>query len=408
MLLRGDMEMKQRSVAQKRGILVFIVLYLAYTSVYIARLNLSMASPELVKEGMINTRQIGYLGAVFSIVYAAGRLFNGTVSDRVPPFVMICSGLVLVGSANLAFSILPVFPAMMVFWAINAFAQSMLWSSVLCASVQVFGEQSAPKMTSYMVTSVAFGNIAGILLGAFLINRFGVRYAFVIPGLIPLVLAVAVFAAIRRIGKPVRQAKTEGGQTGAWRVGGLWITLAMAFMHGLIKENITVWMTVYFVDTYQIDLSKTSGFILFIPLVGLLGRLAYPPIYRLCKSNEHAVSLWGFLLCVIGAAVLISGQAGAVVALVALSLIYAAVSLVNTSLLSIYPLQFAPAGKVATVSGMMDFATYSGGGTGSFLYGLLIDGFGYGSMFFSWGMVSAVCVILAIVLKKTAVANRNA
>ena len=48
--------------------LIFAVVYLAYTSIYIARVNLSMAGPDLIDGQILDTVQLGLLGSVFSTV----------------------------------------------------------------------------------------------------------------------------------------------------------------------------------------------------------------------------------------------------------------------------------------------------------------------------------------------------
>ena len=115
----------------KRSFVIFVALYLTYTAIYVARLNLSMASPEMKSEGLLSSAQLGFLGSLFSVIYACGRLLNGILSDRVAPWKMICTGLVLAGISNLAIGMLPPFAGMALCWSANAFAQSMLWSSIL-------------------------------------------------------------------------------------------------------------------------------------------------------------------------------------------------------------------------------------------------------------------------------------
>lgn len=377
---------------------VFAALYLAYSAVYIARLNLSMAAPKLLEDSILSTKQIGYLGAVFSVVYAIGRLLNGWLSDRVAPYIMICSGLVLIGTSNFAFGMLPVFPALLLFWAVNAFAQSMLWSSILCVLVRIFRQETSSKASSYMVTSVAFGNIVAIILNTGIINSLGVKYAFFVPGLISLVMAVIVLFLIFRIKNPIElKNRRPDSVFNLLRQKTLILSILMALFHGMIKENVTVWMAVYFVDTYAINLSDTSNFVLFIPLVGFIGRIAYPVLYRFCSKNEHTTSILGFSFCSVAAFLIVIFKVNAIWSLVFLSVIYASVSLVNTSLLSIVPIDFSKTGNVASVSGILDFATYSGGGIGSLVYGLVIAHIGYAPMFLSWAIICTVCVLLAAI-----------
>ena len=145
--------------------LIFIICYLAYTSIYIARLNLSISSVELINESVMDAAQIGLLGSMFSVVYAVGRLLNGTMSDKIAPWIMICTGLIIAGVSNLFIGMFPPYIGILLLWGCNAFAQSMLWSSVLCIVSGMYEKSVAKRKTSIMVTSVAMGNIVGILFG---------------------------------------------------------------------------------------------------------------------------------------------------------------------------------------------------------------------------------------------------
>ena len=77
-----------------------------------------------------------------------------------------------------------------------------------------------------------------------------------------------------------------------------------------------------------------------------------------------------------------------------LSLIYMAVSVMNACFLSFFPLQFAREGTVASVSGIMDFATYLGTGLSSMVFGMLIEGYGYRAMFLSWALLCGIGLLL--------------
>lgn len=81
---------------------IFIVMFLSYTFIYVARLNFSMAGPELISKGVLDSVQIGMLGSAFSTVYALGRLLNGGISDTTPPWKMLSVGLAVTGISNLS------------------------------------------------------------------------------------------------------------------------------------------------------------------------------------------------------------------------------------------------------------------------------------------------------------------
>lgn len=389
-------------MSQKRkNKIVFLVCYIAYTSIYIARLNLSMATPQMIEKNVISASRIGLLNGVFFVVYAIGRLISGGIGDRLSPAVMISAGLAACGISNVLFGFFPPFAALIIFWAMNAFSQSMLWSSVLCSLVGAYGSEKARKMTPYMVTSVAFGNVAGILLNTGLINSFGTAFAFVVPGGITIIMSVIGFAVLRNI--PAPQPETNENHLSLIKLlkeSTVRTSFFAALAQGVIKDNITAWMTVYFAETFGINLSKISGFVLFIPIVGLIGRLAYPVIYNACNENEHKVSLIGFLISIFACSVLLIQKSSPVISIVALSLIYTAVSLINTSLLSVFPMGFVKTGNVASVSGLMDFATYFGAGISSVIFGYAITSLGYSFMFAFWAVISFLALIPTVLLIK--------
>lgn len=376
-----------------------VLCYLAYTSIYIARLNLSTASPELQKT-ILDSTQIGLMGSVFSIVYAFGRLLNGWLSDRVPPYVMMMSGLLLVGAANIAIGFSPPFLAILLLWGINAYAQSMLWSSILEIVSTLYEPEKAKRMASYMVTTVATGNVLGILISTFLVSHLGVGYAFVVPGVVTVLFALLILISAREVRPEIKESvhlsmfhllKQKDVQT----------LLVPTFFHGVIKDNISLWMVLYFVGRFSIDLKESAMFVLFVPLVGFVGRMIHPFCYRLCKENEHRVSFLGFVVCILFTVPLFLDTVTPAVAAICLSMVYAAVSAINTSILSLFPMRYAETGNVASVSGMLDFLTYGGAGVSSVIYGALIDRFGqagYMPMYLSWTVISAVSLVFLHIL----------
>ncbi len=385
---------REFNMTKHRRHLLLIVLYLAYTAIYIARLNLTMASPELKSAGILDAAQIGMLGSAFSVIYACGRLLNGYLGDRVPPWALISLGLFFSGISNLCISFFPPFIGMLLLWSVNAISQSMLWSSVLRILSMVYDSHKAKKVASYMVTSVATGNIIGILVSNAVIKAWGIGWAFLIPGTITLVFAGIVLLTARNV---TDEHKTEGSAKAVTakellRNSGLQKMLVPALLHGIMKDNISLWMAVYVVDRFGVKLDESAYYILLVPAVGLVGRLLYPPCYTLAKKREHRVSTVSFIACALFSLWLLIGPTSPLAAVICLSAIYAATSLINTSTLSIYPIRFAEQGGVSAVSGIMDFATYGGAGIGSLAFGFLIKHFGYWTMFAVWLAVSLISI----------------
>ena len=386
-------------MTNNRKRLIFAVIYLAYTSIYIARVNLSMAGPSLNELSIVNTVQLGLLGSIFSCIYATGRLFNGIIGDKTAPWIMLTTGLSIAGISNLLIGFLPPLAAIFIFWGANAYAQSMLWSSVLCVVSGMYSQADAKRKTSVMVTSTATGNIISILLNTALITKFGVRFAFIVPGILTLILGAAVLFLTKGIEKS--ENANNSAHISIFKLIRNKEILAMsvpAMMDGVMKENISLWMTVYVVYKFNTDLTTSSYYILLIPIIGFIGRASYTSVFKLCRENENTVSMIGFALCIASSVLICFSGIGMIASVLCLSIIYAAASMINTSILSIYPLRSARTGNVASVSGVMDFATYLGGGIASMIYGIVIASFGYTPMFISFAVISAISIVFIIAI----------
>ena len=386
-------------MTNNRKRLIFAVVYLAYTSIYIARVNLSMAGPELEKLSVVNTVQYGLLVSIFSCIYATGRLLNGIIGDKTAPWIMLTTGLSIAGISNLIIGFLPPLAAIFVLWGANAYAQSMLWSSVLCIISGMYSPKDAKRKTSIMVTSTATGHIASILLNAVLITKFGVRFAFIVPGILTIVLAGAVLLLTKDVER--RENVNNSAHISIFKLVQNKEILAMsvpAMMDGVMKENISFWMTMYVVFKFNTDLTTLSYYVLLIPITAFIGRASYTYIFKLCRENENTVSMIGFALCILSSALICFSGIGMIASVLCLSVIYAAASMINTSILSIYPLRSAKTGNVASVSGVMDFATYLGGGIASMIYGIVIDSFGYTPMFVSFAVISVISILFIMMI----------
>lgn len=377
---------------RQKQIFLFLISYFAYTAIYIARLNLTIASPVLQAEGIMTVAQIGLMGGVFFLAYSVGQLFNGFLGDIFHPKYMIMSGLFLVTIANLRIGMLPSASAVIFWWCINGFAQSMLWGPLLRTVSGRFSEKRRSLVATIFSSSVGAGSILGILLAALAVGRWHVKYAFLLPGLLN---AAAFFVILCFFHVPEQKSKGKRASIGTvFSQPKLWLLLLPAFFHGVLKDNLNLWMAAYFIDTFSIDIEKMSFYVFLIPVLSLGGRMVYPFLYRWCHEKEHLVSIAAFALSAVVLVPLCLSGTTAVIAAVCLSIVAAAVSVINTSFLTIYPMGYQQSGNVSTVAGVMDFATYLGAGISSALYGILLESMAYSGMFLSWILLSVLSVVI--------------
>ena len=375
---------------------VFFLFYFGYMAIYIARLNLSMASPAMLEGGILTEVQLGFIGSAFSVVYSCGRLFNGVLGDRLAPWLLITAGLLLTGLANLLLGFLPPYLLILLLWCLNAFGQSMLWSSMLRSMTGLYGKARTDKKAPILGTSIALGNILGILLASWLVSKFGIRAAFVVPGCLTVLTGLVCLRVLPSLPEAPKPPKQEFPLIRFIRDKRIRGQLLPALFHGVIKDNISLWMAVYFLDRFAIDLENSAWYVLLIPLISLVSRFAYPVCYRLIGRRENLISMLCFAVSAVLSAALCLELPHPIIAALCLSLLYALISMINTSLLSMFPLRFTKENMVSSVSGLADFATYLGAGIGSAIYGFVIARFGYLPMFASWAILCVISVFLVL------------
>lgn len=379
---------------KQRWLLPFLLGYALYCTVYICRYNLTIASAYLELDGIIDTVQYGLMCGVFSATYSIGRLVNGYMGDRADRRMMICGGIALAGIANLAVGFLPPYQALLIFWAINGYAQSMIWGPLLVTVTAAIDDKHRSIVASFFTSSVAIGSILGIVIASYTILHYGTQWAFFVPAGIALILSM-LSAVVYRGGRSIAEPRSDSGRNVYPRFREILPIIVPAFFHGWIKDNVSNWAATIFSRRFGIHIENISGFVLLVPLIGLIGRLIYPMFYKWCGRNEHRVSIVGFALC--GAASLLLCYSFSVIAAaLCMCLIAAMVSLVNTSMLSMYPMRFADRGNISSISGLMDFATYFGNSVSAVIYGQILskDGGRFSWMFVSWIVVSAVSIVI--------------
>lgn len=381
--------------------LVFLTAYLAYGSIYVARLNFSVASVLLDSAQVLNKAQIGIIGGVFSFIYAIAKVPNGYIGDRLPGRKVIVSGLLIVGMSNFCIGFLTQFWSIAILWGLNAYGQSMLWGPLLRIFSETYGERKFKKITQFLISSVAVGSILGLLIASECAVAFGVSACFFLPGVIALFMAVLVKLCLPEAAGDAKAVKPNIDRImkEVWGNHKFREIIFPTVAHGIIKDNINVWIAVYLIDTFGINVETITGYIFFVPAFAFVGRFLYPVFYRWLK-DEYYVSSMAFGFCIIASVLICMDGISLQGALVCLGAFSALVSVINTHMLSGFPAEFSAGGNLSFVASIMDLLTYGGAGIGSLFFGILIESFGYCSMFKIWGAVSMVSIVILLYSRK--------
>ena len=103
---------------------VFLGSFLGYAAYYLVRKNLSLASADMIAEGLIDKQGVGIAASAVSIAYAFSKFIMGTLSDRsdarkfltigliIGSLVMMSVGFLPFSAANMALNVAMLFAIM--------------------------------------------------------------------------------------------------------------------------------------------------------------------------------------------------------------------------------------------------------------------------------------------------------
>ena len=385
---------------KKQLIITFFISYLAYISNYLIRQTLSVSGVALVAGGFLDEAELGILGNVFFWAYAFGRFFGGPLSDRVSPHLFMGGGMIIMAVSMFLFGRFFGFAAEVVLWGVNALAQSMLWGSVLRTMHRVLPEEKRTKYMAVYTTCIGAGMLVPVIVCPFLEEAGGVQLSFTAAALYTLVMAAAfMLTPATHIKETVVRKEKKPGFFTLIKDPSIRETLIPAAVHGLVKDNVTYWASLYFVARFGIDIKTSLWFVMLIPLLAILGRLSAPLVIRLCGKSERKTLTFCFIGIIVGtlpALILPGGQGSFVFPLLAalgLGIITMLVHVQNLVLLSEFPMRYGGKGLIATVSGVLDLFSYVFAGIGTLTYGFILKYFDFFWMFLSWIVLAAFAAV---------------
>lgn len=191
---------------------VFMGSFVGYAAYYLVRKNLSLASADMIAEGLIDKQGVGIAASAVSIAYAFSKFIMGTLSDRsdarkfltvglvLASLVMMAVGFLPFSTVNMGLNVVLLFAIMLVVGVISG----MGWPPCGRIMAYWFSNNERSFKMSLWNTSHTFGSgTLGIIaiFGVGLFADMGIaqpwRANFIIPSMFALLLAAFCWWALR-------------------------------------------------------------------------------------------------------------------------------------------------------------------------------------------------------------------
>lgn len=379
---------------------------IAYFVSYVCRINLAATLVEVVDSGFASTRTAALALTLSSLTYGTGQILSGWLGDRFKPQHMLVCGFALTGAVNLCVALLPTGALLPPLWAVNGFAQSLMWPPLVVIMSGCLSEEDYQKAVVRVSWGSSFGTIAVYLFAPLLLPLYGLRSVFALCAATALVMLVVWLRQFRRTYAAFMPArgddKRNPDQKALPRIAVLLIPLIMVaiMLQGSLRDGVSNWMPTYMSATFGLSssLSILTGVIL--PLFSILSFQVTSTLYQRWLRNDMLCAAAIFGTGCIAALVLYLTNAGSMLlSVLCLALLVGSMHGVNLVLVCFTPRQFARFGRTGLISGVLNSATYAGSALSGYGMALFSESFGWHTTIGLWVIIALCGGVLCLLLR---------
>ncbi len=150
---------------------IFALTWLAYAGFYLCRKNFSIAMPLLSQDHGFTKDNFAIFLVFYSVFYAAGQFYNGFLSDKFGPRLIVGIGLFLSIFANIFMGFSAALLVFGLWWCINGIGQSTGWSGTVKNMAPWFRRKERGVVLSWWATCYVIGAIAATALATFIVTH---------------------------------------------------------------------------------------------------------------------------------------------------------------------------------------------------------------------------------------------
>ncbi len=404
-----------------RGTIV-AVLSLVYFVSYFARKDFAAVMAVMLSENIINKSVGGLIGMALFVCYGIGQLVSGYLGDRLKPSVLLMSGLVTTALCNFIMPFASPPTLMIPIWALNGFAQAMLWPPIVRILADNLSDQAFIR-ANLLVTSAA--HLSTIILYIFVpicVQYYDWQTVFTVAAVISVVViiiyAVAMSLVLKSGDKPSVQRIVPVQQSTSFLSlfsdSGLFRIFFAIVMMGFLRDGIESWLPTLYAEAFSRDASEAVLVSALLPVFSILSIVGINLLHKTNTfSNESRGAAILFLSAAIACvpmAIMINFEVNILrlFCLILAALVCAFMHAINFLFISCTPGRFAPYGRAASASGFSNACTYVGAAISMYGIGALSELIGWSFTVVSWIVIAILGALFSISAfrKYTAFINR--
>ena len=402
--------MSKLSYKKDINFLTFLCAAVYFVS-YVSRINLGAVLVEVVNGGFADKKTAALALTVCSVTYGAGQLISGYLGDKFKPQNIIFIGFFITAAMNISVGALSKGGALVILWAINGFAQALMWPPLVKILSSRLSDEAYKKAVVKVSWGSSMGTIAVYLLAPVIIKFLSVKFVFIVSGVLAVCMAFIwklvyekykPFSAVTIVSNGTKT--DEKGNVPTAKFNGFVVTLLISVMfaivlQGALRDGVTNWTPSYISDMFKLDSSVSILTGVVLPVFSILSFSVTSFINRKIIKNEIVCAGAVFAIGAISATFLVLlGDRNVILSLLLLALLVGCMHGVNLILVCMVPAKFTKFGKVSFISGLINSSTYLGAAISTYGIAIFTDEFGWTKTIILWSVVAYIGALVCILL----------
>lgn len=418
------MQEKDKKYYNSWRLQILFSIIVGYGAYYLCRQNFAMIIPAFTEEFGYSKTQIGTILAIASVIYGIGKFANGYISDRSNARYFMPIGLLISAAITFLMGFVSGLYVLGTLWIINNWFQSMGWPPAARILTHWFAPSELGTKWALGAASHQIGGAITLILSGYIVANYGWRYAFMIPAIISACIAIILLYSLREspesIGlPPVEEYKKEQRSEhvdireniSTFEIfqkvfvnKNMWLVcLANACVY-IVRSGIIFWVPLYLNEVKDIPIQNAGWQVATYEAFGLAGGVAAGYISDIFYQGKRG-AVGGIFMWLLGFLLLIFWQLPKGWELTGgLLLIFIGFFVYGPQILiGVASADFASKKAVGTANGFAGTMGYIGAAISSLVVGLLVDNYGWDSVFLffiSSSVLGAVLFVLTYCREK--------
>ena len=383
--------------------LMYIFASAVYFMSYITRINYNTVLVEISTAESISRSLLALPLTASFITYGLGQIVSGWLGDKFDPFRLISLGLLLSALMNILLPIFPIPYVMTMFWAINGFAQALLYPPLMKITSHYLSEQNYAKACLLITIGSHAATLLMYLVSPVMItitswklvffSSFGCAVAFLV------IWQIYAGRIKKKYGKPSEEPKTKGETAETHESvsvktllisSGLIIIMLAVVMQGLLRDGIATWMPAYLSDVFSLSNEISILTTVILPIFSIFSAYVILAVRNKLCRNELRLAGITFLTAVAAIGLLLICRANMPLSVLFLALTSACSHAVNFLLICLVPKRFEQYGRFSLVTGLINSCTYVGAAISTYGFAAVSESCGWNVTLALWGVIALI------------------